>query len=185
MNLKDIILIGTLLVASTVTASAATFNLGDVTAGITTTETLTIQTIDFVEFSLDAPNGSYVSMLDIAVTTVPGSNFRPIIGLYFDGTLVAQNDSRVFGGTASLSFSDTDVPADGNYTLGVGGWISRFTTDIADASSTAFFRNGTYELSITPTIGPVPLPAGGLLLLTGLCALVFGRRRTIGTTPAV
>ena len=184
MTFKDFLSVGALFIASTMPASAATFNLGDVTAGVVATETLTIQTIDFIEFSFAAPTGSTVSMLDIAVTTMAGSNFRPIIGLYFDDTLVAQNDSRAFGGTASLSFSGLDVPAEGSYTLGVGGWISRFTTDIADASSTAFFRNGTYELSITPTISPVPLPAGGLLLITGLGALALGRRRQAKASPA-
>lgn len=176
MNVRSAIL-GSLLYAASATAgAAATYNIGNVTSAFAATETLTVQTLDFVEFTLDAPNGSFLSALDITVTSMAGSNFRPIIGLYANDTLIASNHSNLSGGTATLSFGDTIGPVGAAYTLGIGAWRSFFTTDIANARSTAYFNNGDYDISITPTISPVPLPAGGLLLLTGILALAFRRR---------
>lgn len=177
MNFRDLFFAGALVLGSVTSGTAATYGLGNVTSGAITTNVLSVQTVDFIDFSFEAPAGSFVSMLNIFVTSTAGSNFRPIIGLYAGTALVASNDSGTFGGTASLSFSDLDVPIDGLYTLGIGAWKSSFPDDIANAGSTAYFSNGSYTARIEPTISPVPLPMGGLLLLTGLGALAFRQRK--------
>lgn len=166
-----------LSVATATAAPAATYNLGDVTNGVTTSRILTVQTVDFLNFSLSSNGGTYLSTLDISVTSRPGSNFRPIIGLYSGTTLVASHDSGVSGGTAVLSFSGLNVPTFGAYTLGVGAWKSTFGATLSNVSSTAFFNNGTYTVNIGTTISPVPLPAGGVLLLSGLATFALLRRR--------
>ena len=178
MNFRDFSFVSTLILALTTSGSAATYGLGDVTSGAITTNVLSVQTVDFIDFSFEAPDGSFVSMLNIFVTSTAGSNFRPIIGLYSGTALVARNDSGASGGTASLSFSGLNVLSDGFYTLGIGGWKSNFPDDITNAGSTAYFGNGSYTARIDPTISPVPLPMGGLLLLTGLGALAFKQRKS-------
>ena len=177
MKLRKIVAAAALVAASATAGSAATYNLGDATYGATTTETLIKQTLDFIEFSFDAPAGYYVSALDISVTSVPGSNFRELIGLYSGSSLVATAQSPAAGSSAILSFSGAAVPAEGAYTLAIGGWKSYFTADIANAYSTAFFNNGQYSVNINPTLSAVPLPAGGLLLLTGFGAMAIARRK--------
>ncbi len=180
MKFRSLLLSAVLFVASAATGSATTYNLGDVTGGANSTKTLAVQKLDFISFTLNAPVGLIVSAFDIAVTSIPGSNLRTMIGLYSGNTLVASNDSGVGrgGGTATLHFDGATMLADGPYTLAIGGWKSFFTTDIANARSTAFFNNGRYSVSFTSTISAVPLPAGGFLLLTGLAALAMTRRKT-------
>lgn len=164
------------LVAATA-GSAATYNLGDLTGTVSATEILKVKTVDFLTFTLDTPTGYALSALDITVNTVAGSNFRPVIGLYAGNTLIATTASSAAGKAATLSFSVADSLTNGTYSLGIGGWIAKFPANIAQASSSAYFNNGTYTVRIDPTISPVPLPAGGLLLVTGLCALALSRRR--------
>ena len=56
-------------------------------------------------------------------------------------------------------------------------WKPFFTEDMAYARSTPYLKNGNYTVSITPTLTEVPLPAGGLLILTGLGALALTARK--------
>jgi hypothetical protein len=178
MTFKPLLLACLLSVASAVTAAAATYRLGDVTDGITATHSLRVQTVDFLEFSLDAPRGSKVSALTISVTSTKGSNFSEMIALYSDGALLsAASAVRGGGNTATLTFSGATALADGVYTLGVAGWKAFFTPGIADARSTAFFRNGNYTVQIDSTISAVPLPAGVLLLISGVGAIALTRRK--------
>jgi hypothetical protein len=177
MNFRDLFFASAFAIALGAPSSAATYGLGDVTSGVITTNVLSVQTVDFIDFSFEAAAGSFVSMLNIFVTSTAGSNFRPIIGLYAGTALVASNDSGASGGTASLSFSGLNVLSDGFYTLGIGAWKSSFPDDIANAGSSAYFNNGSYTARIEPTISPVPLPMGGLLLLTGLGALAIKQRK--------
>jgi hypothetical protein len=178
MTFRSLVLAGALVIASATAGSAATYHLGDVTGGASTTKTLKVQTVDFLTFTLDAPSDFRVSAVEISVTSTKGSNFSEMIGLFSNSRLIATASAvRGGGNTATLSFSGLNTLADGTYTLGVAGWKAYFTQDIADARSTAFFRNGSYTVTISPTISPVPLPAGGLLMLTGLGGLVLARRK--------
>ncbi|MBN2629971.1 MAG: VPLPA-CTERM sorting domain-containing protein [Rhodobacteraceae bacterium] len=176
MKLKSFLIAGAALVASTLSSSAATYNLGDATGGATFANVLKVRTVDLIQFSLDAPSSYALSGLDISMTSKAGSNLRESIGLYFGSTLLATATSSVAGNAATLSFSGIGTLAEGSYTLGVAGWKASFTPDLANVSSSAFFGNGSYTVSITPSISVVPLPAGGMLLLTALGALGLARR---------
>ncbi|MFL4472190.1 VPLPA-CTERM sorting domain-containing protein [Tateyamaria armeniaca] len=179
MNIKSLFLSFALVVASATTGSAVTHILGDVTGGASTTQTLRVQTVDFIEFSLDASSGQSVSEMVISVTSTPGSNFREMIALYSGSGLVARSARGAGngGGTATLSFLGADALADGSYTLAIGAWKAFFPTNIAEARSTAYFNNGQYTATFAPSISVVPLPAGVLLLLSGFGALSVLRRR--------
>lgn len=178
MTLKSLLSACAFVFAAATAGSAATYNLGDVTNGVTVSKKLTVKTLDFFTFSLDAPSKSFVSGLEISVTSTARSNFSEMIGLYDGATLIGTASAARGGGkTATLSFSSLTGLTEGTYTLGVGGWISHFKPNIADFFSTAFFRNGNYTVSITPTLTEVPLPAGGLLILTGLGALALTARK--------
>lgn len=170
-----------LLIASATAGSAATYNLGDVTGGASVTNTLRVRTVDFIQFSLDAPTGFLMSAVNISVTSTPGSNFSEMIALYSGATRIARASAVRGGGrTATLSFSGANTLAEGSYTLGIAAWNANFTPNIANVSSSAFFSNGRYTVTIAPTITAIPLPAGGLLMLTGLAALLLARRMRRG-----
>jgi hypothetical protein len=187
MTFKSLLLSAALVLASAATGSAATYNLGDVTGGTTVSKVLTVKTLDFLNFSITAPTGFKLSGLVISATSTTGSNFSEAIGLYKGSTLFATAEAARGGGrsggkTATLSLADSPQLVPGAYTLGVGAWKAFFTPDIADARSTASFNNGTYSVSITPTITAVPLPAGGLLILTALGAIALAGRKKRNTT---
>ncbi|MFN4156344.1 MAG: VPLPA-CTERM sorting domain-containing protein [Paracoccaceae bacterium] len=179
MQFKSLLLGGALVIASALAGTAATYNLGDVTGGATISNTLTKQTVDFVNFSLDAPGGFALSSLDISVKSTAKSNFTESIALYFGSALVAKAVAVQGGGNGvALSFSGPTMLAAGNYTLGIAGWKAFFTPDVKGAYSTAFFNNGKYSVNIETSLAAVPVPAGGLLLLSGLGMLAFARRKT-------
>lgn len=177
MKLKSLAFACGLAAICAAPVSAATYNLGDVSAGGQTSQTLRVQSVDFIDFTLDAPGASF-SDFEISVTSTVGSNFREMIGLYSGTRLVAQSARGAGngGGTASLSFTGADALADGSYTLAIGAWRAFFPTDIAGARSTAYFSNGSYTAEFSP-VTPVPLPAGLLLTLSGLGAFAMLRRK--------
>lgn len=179
MTFKSLLLAGLLSIASAMTATSATYNLGDVTHGATATNTLRVQTVDFLDFSLNAAPGYEISDLTISVTSTIGSNFSEMIALYSGGSLISTASAiRGGGNTATLTFSGATALANGAYTLGVAGWRAFFTPDIAGARSTAYFNRGLYTVQIDSTLSPVPLPAGVLLMISGFGAIAVMRRKT-------
>lgn len=186
MKLKSILAAAALVVASASTGSAATNDLGDVTSGYSSNFGLFSQTIDFFDFEIDAAPGFWVSAIDITVVSPDGSNLFPVIALADStGTLIAQTDNTN-GGNANdgvpITLSLTGAPAllDGSYTAAVGGWITNYVSPITSSTSTANFNRGRetiYSFEISTTISEVPLPAGGLLLISGLGAVAALRRR--------
>ncbi len=177
-KLKSVILSCVLVASSASAGLAATHILGDVTGGASTTQTLSVQTLDFIEFTVGTSGGP-ATELTISVTSAPRSNFREIIALYSGSTLVAQSTrgSGNGGGGTTLSFLGVDALASGSYSLGVSAWKAFFTADKADARSTAFFNNGIYTADFSSPVSPVPLPAGAVMLLSGVGAFAVARRK--------
>ena len=111
------------------------------------------------------------------------------IGLYFGvgpgATLVANDDD---GGAANLdarlSFgtggSDGAVPGAGTYSVAIGEFNTIFENTLG---ATTIFGNAAVDYVLTIdsdadiSVAPVPLPAGGLLLVGALGALGLSRRR--------
>jgi len=72
---------------------------------------------------------------------------------------------------------DGAIPTAGNYTLVVGAFNTIFTTDINDIT-TSSNASGAYNLNATSGgVSAVPLPAGGVLLISGLMGLAATRRK--------
>lgn len=181
MKFKSIGAAAAIIFATATAGSAAVCgaDLGDVTVGASCTDSIAVKTIDWIDFSLDAPDGFRVSSLDITVTTVSGSNFNPVLAVYSGTSLVDStgNYGGAQGVPLTLSLNGATALDDGSYTLGIGA-RSTFFLDPKDGSySTAFFNNGNYSLAIETTLSQVPLPAGGLMVLTGLGAFAVARRK--------
>jgi hypothetical protein len=176
MTIKTILAATAIVAASMTAASAATINLGDVTGGTSTTGAIVgTKNGEFYNFSLNAASGFAVTTLDIDMA---GSAFNTDIGLYDGaGKLIAQNTSRTAVSPASrILLNGVDVAPNGDYTLVVGAWNVDFTEDLADISFNGF-PSGAYNVSIGTTVSAVPLPAGGLLLLSGLAGVAAIKRR--------
>lgn len=179
MNIRSSLLAVALVVGSALSAQAATYNIGVLpTDGVTAQNTLVRRTVDFINFTLDAPSGMYLHGLNITVTSTAGSNFSEMIALYSGSTFIKSASAARGGGNgATLTFDSMRPLAEGGYTLVIGGWVTRFDPDIANVRSSANFRNGAYTANITPTFAAIPLPAGGMLLISALAGLVWLRRR--------
>lgn len=175
MMIKNILTAGAILVASAVTATAATVNLGDVTAGTSTSGAIVgTKNGDFYTFSLNAAPGFGVTTLDI---DTEGSDFGTDIGLYdSNDNLVAQAQNGPNTSPASRILLDGVLTENGDYTLVVGAWNVNYTPNLADISFNGF-PSGDYNVNISTTITAVPLPAGGLLLLSGLLGVAGVQRR--------
>ena len=175
MTIKTILSAALITAASATLASAATIDLGDVTTGASTTgEIVGTKNGDFYTFSLNAASGFGVTMLDIDTA---GSDFGTDIALYdSNDMLVAENNNGPNTSPASRILLDSGVIANGDYTLVVGAWNVNFATNLADISFNGF-PSGDYNVNIQTTVSAVPLPAGGLLLLSGLAGIATVRRR--------
>lgn len=163
-------------VASATMATAATFNLGDATNGAATTGTIVgTKNGDFYQFTLNALPGFAVTTLDIDTAN---SDFGTDIGLYdSNNMLVAQSNNGPNTTPASRIFlNGLNVAPNGSYTLAVGAWNVNFTQNLADVSFNGF-PSGDYNVNISTAVSAVPLPAGGVLLLTGLAGAVGLKRR--------
>ena len=176
MTIKSILAAAVIVAASVTAAAAATVNLGDVTNGTTTSgEIVGTKNGDFYNFSLNAFSGFAVTTLDIDTAR---SDFGSDIALYdSNDQLVAQNNNGPNTSPASrILLTGLGAPANGNYTLVIGAWNVNFTQDLSDISFNGF-PSGDYNLNINTTVSVVPLPAGGLLLLSGIAGIAGVQRR--------
>ena len=185
MKFVTTLLAGAALAVSAMAASAATLDtdLGDATNGANGSGTATVRSLDFIGFSLDTPEGFFLAEIDISFFSNVGSNLDETFGLYSDGVLIARTPNFPLnrsGQGAVLSFDSLPLENaldNGDYVLAFGGAKSNFTPNLADATSSANFRDGSYTVSIDTRLAPVPLPAGGLLVLSGLGAFAVARRK--------
>ena len=180
MKIKNILSALAIATIAATGASAATINVGEVSGSFSAGGSLESGGMDVYNFSI-ADGGSYLTIN----VGADGSDIDTHIGLYnSDGYRVARNDDGGRGLNSRLRFGGTssrDMLAAGDYTLAV----SSFWTDF-----TRLFRNitpgdgqgGDYFVRIRTDapetdVAAVPLPAGGLLLLTGLLGLAAARRK--------
>lgn len=189
MKIKSFFAAVVIAASSVSPALAATYGIGDVTGGFSGNYVLAAdpdnngEKVDFFNFTLNTAPGFAVTNIEITVQSVAGSNLFPVFGLGDSSGDLLGATPNTNGGNANdeipivLSLSGTPVFADGTYTIAVAAWKANITDPIGNSTSGAFFNNGSYSLDIDPTISAVPLPAGGLLLMTGMGALAFSRRK--------
>jgi hypothetical protein len=171
MRLKTFIIAG-LLSLSTMAANAATIDLEDITiTGASETGSISNRVVDLWEFTLSA-----TTRLDISAWfDVSSSNRQFEIGLYNSaGALIASDIN--FGGNepARIILSGSNAAVAGDYTLATGAWNAAITPLLGDIGLGGY-PSGAYSANID--VSPVPLPAGGLLLASGLLGLGWARRR--------
>ncbi|WP_300037092.1 VPLPA-CTERM sorting domain-containing protein [uncultured Roseobacter sp.] len=185
MKFVTTLMAGALFAVSSIAASAATLDidLGDATMGAAGAGTATPRELDYIGFSLDTPEGYFLAEIDITFFSNVGSNLDETFGLYSDGILIARTSNFPLnrsGQGAVLSFDSLPLEnalGNGDYVLAFGGAKSNFTTNLSEATSSANFGDGSYTVSIDTRLAPVPLPAGGLLVISGLGALAVARRK--------
>lgn len=106
---------------------------------------------------------------------VSNSNRQFEIALY-DGAGIRIGNNVNFGGTvpARLQYIGTNALSAGDYTLAAGAWNAGMAPLLADIGQGGF-PTGAYSVNIG--VSPVPLPAGGILLASGLLGFGWVRRR--------
>lgn len=107
------------------------------------------------------------------------------------GTGSATTTNTSFTGDYLLSVTSNNLPEDNlsksrfnfilNPSITVGDYSIDFESQLTlrDANGDekmSSIDQGSFQFSVTPEVAPIPLPAGGLLVLTGLGALTLLRR---------
>lgn len=177
MKIRNLLAAAALVLGVSAPAFAATYNLGSANAGVSTSQTLVgTQVFDTFTFSIDTVSPGF-AVTEISIDTI-GSSFDTEIGLFDSANnFIASNRNGVGISPASkLTLSNALGLVTGSYTLVLGAWNINFGPTLADTDANGF-PSGNYNVNISSTVSPVPVPAAGLMLLTGLLGFAGLRRR--------
>ena len=125
-----------------------------------------------IEFTVDAGSFDDTFTLDIGVDGSVSIDFN-FVGLSSVGAATTWTVSG-FGGALTNFESDSGNPTG---VLGTGFDGDGFFVNFADISTAAPPETISFNFQLTAETATVPLPAGGALLLAGLGALAFARKR--------
>lgn len=128
---------------------------------------------DFGYTAIRTTDGSDLDALGLLVGSGFGSDSNGHYSLHLDGTEVASGSFTNSGNLSYLGFSGTIFDE-----IRLVTTFSRSFSSIGDGSFNALVVDAIEVSLATPPI--VPLPAGGLLLLSGLAGLGAMRRRARG-----